>query len=231
MPFALSLPPTAKDVRLRIPPKYLTKQGFPAPEGGGEDPLESFCATAVGYVASTTGRPIDNTLLTNPQPTTFFEEWVEGFWTGGYDSELDLGLIGYRAVILRAVQELTHESAKYMTATIAQDYLAGFKAGSYTETRRDPETVLRSRGSVSNPLINPWRDLSDLLWLMLTADQFDYWMLRLGQPMPASIFVEQDFRDQWDMPGVIPGTLPGFGPPGLGGDFLWPGQAGGGEWG
>lgn len=201
--------------------------GFPPPSGGAPDPLDGFAASAIGYVEATTGRVIDPT-LPNVQPVN---DWQIEVLSGGfpnidtYGVDLDLGIVGWRATILRAVQEVVQESAAYMTTVVAQDYLESFKAGSYAEKRRDTQTILRSRGSVSNPLINTWPQLSDLLWLLLTADMFDYWMMRLGTPVPAAVFVEKDFRDQWDAPGSIPGGLPGFGPPGMGGD--WPGSAGG----
>lgn len=230
MAFTYTLPPAGVDIRSRIPAQFLANLGFPAPAGGDPDPLDSFAASAIGYVEATTGRTIDST-LPNVQPTDWAVEVFEGLdpilALDSYGAELDLGIVGWRAVILRAVQEAVHESAGYMTAVVSQDYLQSFKAGSYAEVRRDPQTVLRSRGSVSNPQINSWTELSDLLWLLLTAEQFDYWMMRLGSPMPASMMVEQDFRDTWDMPGALPGSLPGFGPPGMGGDMLWPGSAGG----
>jgi len=229
MPFTYNLPPTAVDLRGRIPAPFLARLGYPPPTGSNPDPMDSFCASAVGYVEATTGRVIDSTLPNEQAPTNWAEEVFLGFVAGSdtYGSDLDLGIVGWRAVILRAVQEAVHESSQYITAVVSQDYLQAFKAGSYSETRRDPETVLRSRGSVSNPPINPWRELSDLLWLLLTADMFDYWQLRLGHPMPAAVFVEQDFRDTWSSPSSMPGPLPGFGAPGLGGDF---GMLGAGSW-
>jgi len=228
MPVPINLPPTAVDLRARIPAQFLTRLGFPPSVQGVADPMDSFCQTAVAYVANTTGREVDSTLAVqqiNPQAWN----WISGYPdTGSYGSTLDLGPIGFRAVILRAVQEATHESTDYMQVTVGEDYLSKFKAGSYSEERNPSETVLRGRGSsVSNPQINPWRELSDLLWLLCTGDQFSYWQMRLGSPMPASVTVEQDWTDTWNAPAGA-GSMPGFGSPGIAGS--WGGDSSGGGW-
>jgi hypothetical protein len=103
------------------------------------------------------------------------------------------------------LQLLARQSKGYFTATVLQDYLQQFTAGSYSETRTSAENVIRSRGgSVENPLVNSWRELSDLLYMLMTPDAYDYWRYRLtGTQPPAGGYVGQDFGTERAAPPAV----------------------------
>lgn len=185
--------PVAQDIRDWAPPDFPWAQlGWPAPSSG-PDPLQKRVDWAIGYVEGTTWRPIV-TIVPPDQggnlPT------VE---TG---AALNLTPLAEQAIALATLQMLARQSKGHFTATVLQDYLQSFTAGSYSETRIAAENVIRGRGgSVENPLVNSWRELSDLLYLLMTPEAYDYWQYRLkGINPPAGGFINQDWGMGRSMP-------------------------------
>lgn len=194
--------PTGSDIRAWSPPDFPWDQlGWPAPTGSDPDPLDKRVEWAIGYIENTTWRPL-STIVPPDQAGNL--PTVE---TG---APLNLVPIAEQAVALRTLQLVAQQTKKYLTATVMQDYIQSFTAGSYSEQRSSVENVLRSRGgSVENPAVNRWRDLSDLLYLLMTPDAYDYWRFRLtGVNPPAGGFVAQDW-------GALPETPPAVWGPGI----------------
>lgn len=114
------------------------------------------------------------------------------------------------AVTLSTVQLAYQRRKSYMSGA-ADDLVASFSAGSYSEARRDNSS--RGGGSGKMPRLNPWPRLDDLLWMLMTPDQYDFWMERLGgQIAPYFTVTEMDWTGDLGLAGA--GVVPGF--PGLG---------------
>jgi hypothetical protein len=194
--------PTGADIRDWAPPDFpWAKLGWSAPAAPAIDPLDKRVEWAVGYVEGTTWRPI-TTVVPPDQPGNL--PMVES------GAQINLVPIAEQAIMLATLQQIAQQSKGYFTATVLQDYLQSFTAGSYSETRSSAQTVLRSRGSVENPLVNEWRPLSDLLYVLMTPDAYDYWRFRLtGVNPPAGGFISQDWG------GVAPGPRPAVWGPGI----------------
>lgn len=192
---------TAADIRDWAPPDFpWTKLGWPAPTLGDLDPLQKRVDWSAGYVENTTFRPLAS-IVPPDEPGNL--PTVE---LGG---PLNLVPLAEQAVVLAVLQMLAKQSKGYFTATQLQGYIQSFTAGSYSETRSSSQTVLRNRGSVENPLVNEWRELSDLLYLLMTPDAYDYWRYRLtGVNPPAGGYVGQDF-------GMERGSRPAVWGPGI----------------
>lgn len=205
-------PPSASDLRAWAPPDYPFEDlGWPAPVPPAADPLQKRVDWAIGYVESTTFRPIATIV---PPDQSGNLPTIE---TG---ARLNLVPVAEQAIALAVLQMLAVQSRDTFTATVLEGYIQSFTAGSYSETRAAGQTVLRSRGSVENPLVNEWRALSDLLYLLMTPDAYDYWRYRLtGVNPPAAGYIGQDF-------GMERGPRPAVWGPGI---ESWP-IGGGGGW-
>lgn len=178
--------PTASDVRAWAPPDFpWATLGFPDPADGQPDPLQKRVDWARGYIEGTTWRPF----------STIQPPGVGGNLPTIEDTPIDLTMMAEQALVLATLQIVARQSKGYFTATVLQDYIRSFTAGSYSETRESAENVINSRGgSVENPLVNSWRELSDLLYLLMTPDAYAYWRYRLtGISAPAVGYIGQDF--------------------------------------
>ena len=187
--------PTGTDIRAWAPPDFPWAQlGWPAPAPGDPDPLDKRVEWAIGYVEGTTWRPL----------STIVPPDEDGNLPTVELGAINLVPVAEQAVALTTLQILAKQSKRYFSATVLQDYIQSFTAGSYSETRQAGQTVLRNRGSVENPLINPWRELSDLLYILLTPDAYDYWRYRLtGINPPAGGFINQDWGMHPEMPPAV----------------------------
>ena len=204
--------PDASEIRAWSPPDFpLANLGWPAPLDGQPDPLQKRVDWAQGYVEGTTWRPL-STIVTPGQPGNL--PMIE-------DTPIDLVSVAEQALMLAVLQIIARQSKGYITATVLQDYIQSFTAGSYSETRSSAENVIRSKGgSVENPLVNSWRELSDLLYLLMTPDAYDYWRYRLtGITAPAAGYIGQNFD------GIEREPAPAAWGPGI---ESWP--VGGGGW-
>lgn len=202
--------PTALDIRKWLPPDWnWARLRFPdLPTDNTYDPAQDVALQkrvdwSIGMIEATTGRP----LATVGPPTTppavtpgiGFDD-VEPFLAG---AAIDLTPIAEETVLMAVIQRLLQGARSYINATVLKDYLQSFTAGSYSETRRTQDEIVRGRGGfVANPLVNPWRQLSDNLWLLMTEERFRYWRLRTtGQAPAASAIVGQDWRGTWEGEG------------------------------
>lgn len=106
------------------------------------------------------------------------------------------------AVRMRAEQVSGQSTAEYVESA-SDDLVQSFSAGSYSETRRDGSTAKGVMG-----LLNDWKALHDVLWLLLTdAKREEYLELVQGKVRPAFAVVDEDWSPErtvlWD-----PGTYP-----------------------
>jgi hypothetical protein len=83
---------------------------------------------------------------------------------------------------VKGLSELTayQDSPEYLETLSDFDLISSFSAGPYSESRRSPEDARKARMLVA------WPWLSDLLWNLLTPDQYNYWTeFFLDTPPPA----------------------------------------------
>jgi hypothetical protein len=88
-------------------------------------------------------------------------------------------------------QQLAMQATPEYLETLSDfDHIQSFSAGPYSETRRSPGDAMKAR------MLNAWPWLSDLLWRMLTPDQYDYWISFFsGDNAPAFAVTEVDWSD------------------------------------
>lgn len=98
------------------------------------------------------------------------------------------------AMVQRAITGLAEMVAQqsdpdYLEELSDWDLISSFSAGPYSETRRSPDEARKAR------LIVAWPWLSDLLWGLLTPDQYDWWVMFFsGVNAPAFAVTEVDWR-------------------------------------
>lgn len=104
-----------------------------------------------------------------------------------------------QAVQMRTEQVVLSLAADQLDTVADIDLITSFSAGSYTESRKDPDASAKQR------VLNPWRALDDILWILLglfpgetndvVSDRFDWWryVLGLGFVAPAWQVVEVDW--------------------------------------
>jgi hypothetical protein len=190
---------TAADVRRRTASVEWDELGYPEPDPEVQppapDPLDEVVLDATAYVATVTGRYWDGT----PIPTLA---------SGAFPVLLTAGEehLYAQAVRMRTVQVAYQEQGDYGESA-SDDVVTSFSAGSYSETRES------KRGE--SKALNTWPALNSLLWLLMTTDQYDYWMgLVTGVAAPATLVTETDWsgRNVGIGPYVEwPGRYSGFG--------------------
>jgi hypothetical protein len=201
-------PLTAQDIRALAPPDFnWARLRYPAvaPVPPAVDPLESRVGWACAYVEQISFRPLASISAEDPVvppvPPVCDSPVVR--------PPINLEPIAQQAILLRTLQVILQSSARYIDATVLNDYVSQFSAGSYSETRRSSVEMLRRGGGVANPQVNPWQELSDLLWLLMTDDAVYFWRQQLtGQTAPAGTFAGGDWRGTWDsqwpgIPGIV----------------------------
>lgn len=139
---------------------------------GGADLAEQV-SEAVSYIQQVTGRYFDDQTPPRFDGTTTPPLSYYGIVTASTPAPLSADPNLYsnarRAVFLRSVQIVLHDQAGYQQS-VAEDYIQSFSAGPYSESRHDPTRRGESR------MINPWQELNDLLWLLLTEDRYSFWV-------------------------------------------------------
>lgn len=186
--------PTGADVRATLP--KFDWDGRVGPVSGQTDPVDPLAAEAAVYVFQITARPLDATMPAQLEP------------------------LALRATALRAAQLAVQGDDDYV-GTVNDDAVQSFSIGPYSETRRDTST-LRGGRSPAQERLNPWPQLEQILWLLLTLlpgetnaqvdERRDYWRYMLqGQIPPAFALTEVDWtnglsgRDlywNWGLPGA-----------------------------
>jgi hypothetical protein len=171
---------TAADVRRRTGSVDWDELGYPEPDPELQppvaDPLDEVVLDATAYVATVTGRYWDGT----PIPT---------LGSGAFPVIVTAGeeFLYAQAVRMRTVQVAFQEQGDY-SESATDDVVGSFSAGSYSETRADPNRRGESKA------VNSWPALESLLWLLMTDDQRDYWRyLAGGVNAPATLTTETDW--------------------------------------
>lgn len=169
------LKPTAADVRAASRLDFSDPDlNYPAPRGGGADPLQPRVDEAIAYVEFVTARAAA-VIPTELEP------------------------LYAQAVRMRTEQVVMQARADTIDTAGDIDMISSFSAGSYSETRRDTTTAPQRRSLNPWPALN---DLLWLLLGLLpnevndaVSDRFDYWATLLGiQPAaPAWAYIEQVF--------------------------------------
>lgn len=200
--------PTAVDIRAWAPPDFnWARLRYPAtaPAAPAIDPLDKRVEWACAYVEQVSFRPLSS--ITAEQPVVPPVSMVLD--SSVVRPPINLEPIAEQAILLRCLQIVMQSSARYVDATVLNDYVTQFSAGSYSETRRSAVELLRRGGGVANPQVNPWQELSDLLWLLMTDEAVYFWRQQLtGQTAPAGTFAGADWRGTWDeqwtaIPGIV----------------------------
>jgi hypothetical protein len=131
-----------------------------------------------------------------------YVEWVTG-WLIETTVPAPLEPLITDAVRMRTEQNVMVAQPENIETAGDIDLVQSFTAGSYSETRRDPQSVARG-GQAGMGVINPWPALNALLWLLLgTTTQYpdaavdaryDYWrQLLSGVNAPAWTAIEVDW--------------------------------------
>lgn len=83
-------------------------------------------------------------------------------------------------------EQLAYQAQESNLETLSDfDLIKSFSVGPYSETRRDAEDAAKARK------LNAWPWLSDLLWGLLTPDQYDYWIAFFGGDAPPAFSVTE----------------------------------------
>jgi hypothetical protein len=171
--------PTAVEVRAYPIRADWAALGYPT---GTPDTLDKLLEWSAAWVQQVTGQLLGPTA---PDPLS---------WDGAHN----LRPLMEQAIALRALQVASQSQPDYLETLADFDLIQSFSAGSYSETRRDP--TRRGEGKT----INDWPPLNELLWTLMTPDQYAYWQAFLtGKPTPDWGVSEVD----WSGRGAL--TLPG----------------------
>lgn len=110
----------------------------------------------------------DGTLQAIVDQADAYVEWVTG---QTLDSAMPSGLVAIaeQAVRMRTEQIAFQAQEDYIEGA-TDETIQSFSAGSYSETRRDPTR----RGE--QKMLNAWQALTDILWMLMTPDKYDYWL-------------------------------------------------------
>lgn len=88
-------------------------------------------------------------------------------------------------------EQVANQAQQDYVETGSDSLTQSFTAGSYSEMRHDPTR----RGETA--LVNPWLDLSEILWMLMTDDKYDYWRSRLSNiNAPAWEITQVDWSHQ-----------------------------------
>jgi hypothetical protein len=179
--------PDAAAVRAVLAAMNWEERGYPVPVDPDPDLLQPAVDAANAYVAAVTGRPLDATMPDELAP------------------------LALQASALRTAQNVVQWDSDYIE-TANDDGIQSFTVGPYSETRFDRMKTF-VKGSF---VVNPWKQLNDLLILLMTEDKLDYWFgLLTGIYAPGWQLVEVDWtnglsdRDvafSWGLPGYIAPT-------------------------
>jgi hypothetical protein len=132
-------------------------------------------AEAVAYVAVVTGRYFDDQTPPRGNQLTAPEALA---------GTTDLVPLARKAVRMRTEQIVKHDQPGYVD-TVTDDMVASFTAGPYSESRHDPTR----RGETK--MLNSWPGLSEILWLLVTEERYDYWISYLMNIHAPAFAVEE----------------------------------------
>lgn len=141
-----------------------TRLGVATGQDNADDLLQTLLDRAAAFVEIVTGQPASDKDADVVQPSMS---------TGPSDVTPGTmkALIG-QAVQMRTEQELFQAQNGYIDDA-SDDVIQTLSVGSFSQTHRTP----RKGGE---RLINSWESLGDLLWLLMTADRYDYWIVVMG---------------------------------------------------
>lgn len=145
--------------------------GFPDPSPAPDTALQEELTLAWNYVEKRTCRDFDALNAADPA------------------NEADV-ILARRAVLLRLVQQVIHESTDYSDEALA-DLVRSFSVPGYSETKYDRAAKIEER-----QLLNPLPALHDLLYLLITPECWEKWLADVrgsSEEPPASAVTEFDW--------------------------------------
>lgn len=105
-----------------------------------------------------------------------------------------------RLALVKMVEQEAYQSQPDYVETAADDVVASFSAGDYSETRVDPLKRAAAKLLTANPA------LAKLLWGLMTPDKNDYWIDFLAATnAPASEVTEIDWSEVMGPYEPLPG--------------------------
>jgi hypothetical protein len=124
----------------------------------------------------------------NAPTVTDFRNWTQlnlaryGFTT---DEKLAVTLSRAIAYVMFMSGQKLEGRPGHVTSAADNEVIQSFTAGSYSESRRDPQRRGEQRS------LNTWPALDELLWMIMTPERFSYWYgVVTGTPI-ASFAVEE----------------------------------------
>lgn len=99
--------------------------------------------------------------------------------------------------IQRRTEQLAFQYQEDAVDTGADELISTFSAGSYSETKRDPQDFAGVPGMI--PPVNRWPALNDLLWLLMTDDKRDEWRALLTDETVPSFEVTEVDWGNWGL--------------------------------
>jgi hypothetical protein len=97
----------------------------------------------------------------------------------------DLEPLMQQTIQMRTEQIILQGRPGHVTSAADNEVIQSFTAGSYSESRRDPQRRGEQRS------LNTWPALDELLWMIMTPERFSYWYgVVTGTPI-ASFAVEE----------------------------------------
>lgn len=131
------------------------------PDAASVDAMSQVVFEDLGYSVD------DGTLQVLVDQAIGYIEWVSGRFLDE-NLPITLDVLATQAVRMRT-EQIAFQSQPDYIETATDDAVASFSAGSYSETRRDQTR----RGE--QKALNAWGALSELLWMLMTDDKWDYW--------------------------------------------------------
>lgn len=144
----------------------------------------------LGYPPGATPDPLE-------VPVQMAVEYVQEVTGRQLDDSMpdNLDMLALQAVVMRT-EQVVYASQADRIEGVTDEGIASFSVPGYSETRRDARSIWKEG------LVNPWRMLSDILWLLMTPEKRDEWQAQFdGEDPPAFEITEVD----WGIEGVLRG--------------------------
>ena len=169
---------------------------------------------AAGYPVSAPDR-LD--LVTVPQAIAYVQ-MVTGRKVADIDPDVDpdIAALMEQAIRLRVEQLVYLQVKKVVEGASSETYITSFSVPGYSESRAMRPSA--SSSTTKRPSVNPWALLDELLWLLMTPAQAEYWVdILTGVHAPSFEMVELDWSGNRGMPDELDVPFSASSRPGWGG--------------
>lgn len=142
-----------------------TRLGVATGQTNANELLQALLDRAAAFVEIVTGQPASDKDLEPGQPSMS---------TGPSNvSPAALKTLIAQAIQMRTEQELFQAQNGYIDDA-SDDVISTLSVGGFSQTKHDPSR----RGEQRQ--LNSWVALGNILWLLMTADRYDYWIVVMG---------------------------------------------------